>query len=359
MYEMYTFSFLLNRMLSRVPDTVDKREGSIIYDACAPAAAELAQMYMELEMNAALSFADTASGEFLTRRAGEFGVNRSPATKAVRRGLFVDDSGKPLNVPIGSRYSIEDTVYVVAAAISAGAAELECETPGVVGNTFFGQLLPIDYVAGLATAELADILIPGADEESDDALRERYYDAVNEPAFGGNVADYKQTINAISGVGACKIYPAWAGGGTVKATLIASDWSAPTSALVNQVQTLMDPTVNSGQGLGLAPIGHQVTIKGVQAVKVSVSTTLTLASGMTPGQVQADVEAVFSAYLLDLRRDWSNQAQLVVRTAQLDARILTIAGIEDVADTKLNGSPANLTLGADEIPTAGAVTINV
>lgn len=267
MYEMYTFSFLLNRMLSRVPDTVDKREGSIIYDACAPAAAELAQMYMELEMNAALSFADTASGEFLTRRAGEFGVNRSPATKAVRRGLFVDDSGKPLNVPIGSRYSIEDTVYVVAAAISAGAAELECETPGVVGNTFFGQLLPIDYVAGLATAELADILIPGADEESDDALRERYYDAVNEPAFGGNVADYKQTINAISGVGACKIYPAWAGGGTVKATLIASDWSAPTSALVNQVQTLMDRRSTAGRGWGWLRLATRSPLRACRRLK--------------------------------------------------------------------------------------------
>nr|WP_233167445.1 baseplate J/gp47 family protein [Paenibacillus roseus] len=346
-------------MLGRVPDTVDKREGSIIYDACAPAAAELAQLYMELEMNAALSFADTATGEFLTRRAGEFGVRRSPATKAKRRGLFVDDSGRPMIVPLGSRYSIEDTVYVVVAANSVGSVELECETPGVVGNQFFGQLLPIDYVAGLATAELAGILIPGADEESDDALRERYYSAVNEPAFGGNVADYKQEINAISGVGACKVYPAWNGGGTVKVTIIAADWSAPTTALVNQVQTIMDPTVNSGQGLGLAPIGHQVTIQGVQSLTVNVETTLTLAAGMTPGQVQADVEAVLAAYLRDLRKDWSNQAQLVVRTAQLDARILTIAGIEDVADTRLNGSPANLTLGADEIPTVGTVTINV
>ena len=46
MFEGYTFEYLMESMLSRVPDSLDKREGSIIYDALAPAAAELAQMYI-------------------------------------------------------------------------------------------------------------------------------------------------------------------------------------------------------------------------------------------------------------------------------------------------------------------------
>ena len=33
-----TFDYIMNRMLESVPDTVDKREGSIIYDALAPSA---------------------------------------------------------------------------------------------------------------------------------------------------------------------------------------------------------------------------------------------------------------------------------------------------------------------------------
>lgn len=36
MYENMTFSYLLQRMLDRVQGNVDKREGSIIYDALAP-----------------------------------------------------------------------------------------------------------------------------------------------------------------------------------------------------------------------------------------------------------------------------------------------------------------------------------
>lgn len=59
--DQMTFEFILDRMLDRVPDTVDKREGSIIYDALAPAAAELAKTYMELDVVMDEAFVDTAS----------------------------------------------------------------------------------------------------------------------------------------------------------------------------------------------------------------------------------------------------------------------------------------------------------
>ncbi|MDR9857821.1 baseplate J/gp47 family protein [Paenibacillus sp. VCA1] len=358
MYEHMTFDYILDRMLSRVPDTIDKREGSVIYDACAPAAAELAQMYIDLDINYNLSFVDTASGEYLSRRTAEFGVNRAAATPAERKGLFYGSGDAPMDVPLGSRFAIEDLTFVAKERITAGVFKLVCETAGTVGNFQFGALLPIDYVANLSRAVLGDVLVPGEDEESDDALRERCYEAVNEPAFGGNVADYKQRINKIPGVGATKVYPVWQGGGTVKCTIIAADWTPPSQTLVEEVQTIMDPTVNSGKGIGQAPIDHVVTIFGVAGVTINVETTLTLAAGVTPGQVQADVEAAITSYLLELRRDWHNQQQLVVRTAQIDARILTVAGVEDVAGTSINGTPANLTLGSDDVPQLGTVTIH-
>ncbi|HIW33435.1 MAG TPA: baseplate J/gp47 family protein, partial [Candidatus Paenibacillus intestinavium] len=233
-----------------------------------------------------------------------------------------------------------------------------CETTGTIGNEQFGMLLPIDYVANLARAELGEVLVPGEDEESDDMLRQRFYEAVNEPAFGGNVADYKQKVNEIAGVGATKVYPVWNGGGTVKCTIIAADWEPPSSALVNDVQTIIDPIVNSGQGLGQAPIGHVVTIAGVTGVTINIETTLLLSENVTPGHVQADIEMLMDAYLLELRQDWQNQVQIIVRIAQIDARMLTAQGVEDVSNTKINGIAANLTLSADDIPMLGTVTIN-
>lgn len=358
MYELHTYDAILNRMLARVPGDVDKREGSIIYDALAPAAAELAQMYVELDINYNLSFADTATGDFLSRITAQFGVNRQPATVAVRKGLFYGSGSVTMDVPIGSRYSIDGLNFVATEKITTGSFRLACETAGVVGNQPFGALLPIVGVTGLVSAELADVLVPGEDEETDEALRARYYETVNEPAFGGNVADYRQTIGGMAGVGAVKITPAWNGGGTVLATLIAADWSEPSPELIDEVQTAIDPTVNGGLGYGLAPIGHEVTIAGVQDLTIDIETTVTLASGVTVGQVQSDIEAVIDAYLLELRQDWANQSQIIVRVSQIEARILTVQGVEDVADTEINGVAANATLEADEIPVLGTVTVN-
>ena len=50
MFEEYTFEVILNAMLARVPDTIDKRQGSIIYNALAPAAVELQNMYINLDV---------------------------------------------------------------------------------------------------------------------------------------------------------------------------------------------------------------------------------------------------------------------------------------------------------------------
>lgn len=359
MYENQTYEVILQRMLDRVTNEVDKRPGSIIYDALAPAAAELAQMYIDLDVNYNLSFADAASGDDLTRICAEFGVNREAATKARRKGLFYGPGDAPMDIPEGSRFSLNDVDFVAISKISTGQWVLECETAGAIGNQDFGDLLPIDYINGLSRAELADIIVPGEDEETDDALRGRYYQTVNEPAFGGNVSDYEQFINAIDGVGATKVFPVWNGGGTVKCTIIGSDWNPPSAALITDVQTKVDPTVNSGKGYGTAPIGHQVTITGVTDEVVNVVTTVTLEAGTTVGQVQGPIEDTINAYLLGLRKTWATQDQIVVRVALIEAAILNVTGVIDISNTTINGSAANLTLNAEQIPSLGTVTVNV
>ena len=49
MFEEMTYEKIMERMLSRVPDALDKREGAIIFDALAPAAFEMSILYTELE----------------------------------------------------------------------------------------------------------------------------------------------------------------------------------------------------------------------------------------------------------------------------------------------------------------------
>ena len=195
MYESQTFELILRRMLNRVPGDVDKREGSVIYDALAPAAAELAQAYIELDGILLETFADTASREFLIRRAAERGIRPEAATHAVLKGEF------SMDVPIGSRFSLDLLNYVVTDKISSGVFRLRCETAGRVGNDQTGPLIPVDYIHGLTYARITELLIPGEDEEETELLRQRYFTSLDSKAFGGNIQDYKEKVNSIPGVG--------------------------------------------------------------------------------------------------------------------------------------------------------------
>lgn len=349
MFENMTFENILNDMLSKVTTDVDKREGSIIYDALAPAAYKLAEAYFMLSNYIDLFFADTAVGEYLSRRTAELGVVRQPATKAVRQ---INTSGV---IDIGSRWGLNGTTYTVTEKISDTEYKAECDQLGVIGNAYYGVLDNIDNVSGI-TAELTDILIPGQDEEADANLRQRYFSTLSSQAFGGNITDYKQKTNALPGVGGVKVYPVWDGGGTVKLVIINSDYGKPSTVLIDEVQTAIDPETNQGEGYGLAPIGHIVTVASVNEIEIGVETEITLQSGYVWEDVKPAVVASINEYLEELRGTWADSPSLVVRISQIDVRILAIAGIIDVQNTKLNNAQQNIELGPDEIPVLGEVT---
>lgn len=358
MYEHITPEFLLDRMLGRVSANYDKRESSPIYTALAPIAFILAEFYSDLNVNNNLSFVDSADGEFLARGTSEHGINKNLATFAKRKGKFFGSNATPMDVPINSRFSIGDLHYLVESRLGLGEFILKCETVGTVGNERFGILLPVEYIAGLVDAELADVLVPGENEEDDETLRERFFEEVNEEPFGGNIADYKKMLNELDGIGGTKVFPAWQGGGSVKCCILTSDFNEPSQDFVHEIQEKVDPLPVQGQGLGLAPMNHFVTITGVTNDLLTIETAITLANGATIGQVQSDIEAVLKEYFLSLRKSWKNADKTIIRLAQIEARILTIPNVVDVTNTAINGSSVNIELEAEKIPFLDQVILN-
>lgn len=395
MYEENTYQVIRDRMLSRVSNKFDKREGSIIFDTHSPTALELQYLYIELERVIQEAYGDTASRDFLILRCKERGLSPYPATKAVLRGIFT-----PATIDlIGERFNIGSLNYIVTEKISNGEYRVECETPGTIGNQYLGRMIPIDYVEGLETAELTEVLIPGEDEEETEDLRERYFRSFEEKAFGGNRRDYLDKTNSIPGVGSTKVTRVWNGGispaemipnadveewhngviglvdptvslwlsavytaaknkmlttgGTVLLTILNSEYDVPTPELIQTVQTEIDPEVNAGEGYGLAPIGHVVTVKGANPISVAVTTSITFEVGYSWNNLQASIDAAISDYLAELRRSWANMPYLVVRISQIETRILRITGIVDITDTQINGNAENLTLGQYDVPVFG------
>ena len=146
MFEDMTFENIMDRCLKRVASSIDKREGSVVYDAIAPAAAELAIMYIELAYLMDRAFPDTETGDDLTKKVRERSIFRTTAKAAVRKGYFEDGDGIAMDVPIGTRFSGDSLNYVVTEKLATGQFRLLCETAGAAGNQYQGNLFPIDYV---------------------------------------------------------------------------------------------------------------------------------------------------------------------------------------------------------------------
>ncbi len=352
MYESMSYESILQRMLDKVPNTFDKREGSIIFDALAPAAMEVMSMYIELENMLKETFADTASREYLIRRTAERGITPYSASKAALKAKVTPEN---LDIAIGSRFSLNKLNYAVTSKIENGYFVVECETAGAVGNKYFGSLIPINYIDGLQSIEIVELLIPGEDEESTDNIRKRYFETFDSQAYGGNKKDYIQKTNAISGVGATKVTPVWNGGGTVLLTILNSEFNKASSALIQKVQEEIDPTQDSS-GQGIAPIGHIVTVRTADEMEININTDITFQEGYSFNRTKTAIVEAIEAYLLEIRKAWADESVSVVRVRQIETRIMNITGVIDVTGTKINGETSNLVLDGYTIPVLGVVT---
>ncbi|WP_429947356.1 baseplate J/gp47 family protein [Enterococcus sp. DIV1297f] len=363
--EEYDYEYFINQALSKVPEGIDTREGSIIYDALAPTCYQLAAFIMQLKNVLLETFVVTATGEYLDYRAQETGLERIEATKAIVRARLTREDGSPFSVALGSRFSSigDDPVYyTVIAAEEEGIFRFQAETAGESGNKYIGVLLPLNNFNGLAEAMVTEILIPARDTETDEELRKRIIDSKEIVTFGGNITDYYYLTSGIQGVGAVQIYPVWNGGGTVRLVILDDTFKAANEVLVERVQQMIDPTSNQ-QGIGYAPIGHQVTVAAPTNKTIDVEFELTLNLGVSYPQLADTIHQVIEDYFDKVRRGWDERTdagyECWVFRSQITAAILSVLGVANVQGLKLNGLEADvqleLSIDKQELPLLGEV----
>ncbi len=328
MFENMTYEKLMESSLARVKTDVDKRQGSVIYDALAPACAELAQLYIELDNVLKEGFADTASREYLILRAKERGITPNEATAAVLRGVFDGE------VPIGSRFNLGELNYEVTEKIKDYEYKLTCETTGSVGNKYFGTLTPINYIQGITSAAITELLIPGTDEEDTETFRQRYFDSINNLYFGGNVADYKRLLKTIQGVGQVRIERVWNGGGTVKVIMTDSDNNIPTDELLSEVKEKLDPAEYEGCGMGLVPIGHSVKVVAPEVTYVEVYFDAHL-DGRTIEDIKYEAFEIICDFFDEVNAGWSD-GETVIYSSDIHSKLMEIEGLKNISGLTIN-----------------------
>lgn len=363
-FDENTFENVLERNLDRISDEFDKREGSVIYDAIAPMAIEISLLYSYLDFLFKNAFGDTANRYWLIERAKERGIEPYNATKAVIIGRF------DAKLNIGDRFFIDDIYYTVSKLQKEEKGmffyELICNEKGRVGNLKGGKLTPTRTIRNLNLAEIYKLAILGEDEEGTEDFRQRYFETIKSIAYGGNIDDYRKKVKDIDGVGLVKVIPVWNGGGTVKLIITDSEFKEPTSELISKVQEIIDPIPFHQKGVGIAPIGHYVTVVGAKLKKINITCEILKSRDSNLEEIKREVKSNIEEYFKGQREKWGTYEKVDsniyvendIRLAKITSIVLNVDDVIDYETIKFTDTDKKIfELSEDELPVLGDVIV--
>ena len=377
-----SFEKIMDRCLgNKILENVDKRPGSIIYDALAPICLELAEAYVKMDIMEEQTFLTTATGINLDKRAFDYGLSRTPATNALRiaefkkykmdsGGNFVhDDKGNKILIDMditeGARFTLPEDSSITFEYIGKtdGYNILKCEQTGTKGNEHVGTILPLIPIKNLIEAKITSTYKPAEDEETDEELRRRVVDSINYSSFGGNIEDYIEKVNAIDGVGNTKVFPAWQYNGSVLLSIVDPIFNPITDEFAKNLKEQIDPDEDTGQGVGIAPIGHYVTITTPAKKYVNVSMSVELMNTVTLETIKEDIERKIFEYFETVRKSFGQNVNLTIYRARIIEKVLELEEVLNVKDVALNGNFTDVIfvdeglIGYQYLPYMGEVTI--
>lgn len=301
-------------------------------------------LYGNLDFIARQVFPDSAEAEFLERWSGVWGVSRKAAAAAKGNVTFTGSdgivvlSGSLLVRGDGAEFTTDAEVTIAA---GSALAAVTAEAPGAAGNSDAATPLtlstPVAGANGVATVA-AGGLAGGADVESDDELRARLIERIQQSPHGGAGFDYVTWAKEVAGVTRAWVYPAELGLGTVTVRFVRDDDASliPDAGELTAVQDYIDAR---------RPVTAQVSVVAPVAVPLDLTFTT-----LVPNT--AAVQAAIEAELRDLlRREAEPGATLLLSHIR---EAISIAAGED--NFVLSVPAADVGHATGEIATFGVIT---
>ncbi|MBP3930947.1 MAG: baseplate J/gp47 family protein [Peptostreptococcaceae bacterium] len=348
MFENQTYEAIKQRILDNINTDIDKREGSFTQNLISPISQELAKFYTEQEGLVNMAFVRNGFFNYLDDKCWEYGINRKIGTNAAGEVIFEGEDNT--SISNGTVIYHNDLYYVVLndAYIKNGKAELIVEAYemgkryNVIKNTEFTLREDIE---GVAKVYAKDDFKGGSDTETDEELRDRYFDTIKKSFTSGNVAHYEAWTQEVNGVGLCKVYPLKNGNGTVEIVITDSNMLGASSELIESVKANIEEK---------RPIGANISIVSATEKTINITANITLASGYTVEEVKAEFTEKVVEYLKDISFKTS-----YISNARLGNLLLDTNGVFDYTEFKINDLTSNIALNDIEVPKLGTVEFTV
>lgn len=346
---------ILQNMLNNIPSDYEKQIGSFIWDVLSATAVEISDARQDFYQDYQQTFIDDAIGEDLEKRTSEMGITRLAATQAIGEVEFTGSPGAM--IPIGSMVSTTSgTQYVTTEQavidsdgnVSVSIAAVNSGSSGNVPANVI-TLIPVTLPGVISVTNL-EPTYGGEDTETDEELRERYFDSIKNQSTDGNIAQYKKWAEEFAGIGRVRIFPLWNGANTVKISILDSDNKTASSGLIEDFQSYIDPDA-AGLGNGVSPIGAKVTVSTATPVIINVTANVVLTEGFTE---IVGVDEAISQYFSDLAYSKNTLSYM-----GLGAVILSVPSVDQIQNLLVNGSTADITLTDEQIFDLGSTTWTV
>lgn len=338
MYEAREQEDILAELQDASKTPASKIEGTFENDMLASNSIEFAKLEVELEQAYKAAFAETSWGDYLTRIAAEFGVDRKLAVPAIG-AVTLTGTG---DVALGSRFSTAaGTIFETTEAASiqkVGKVAVRAVNAGTAGNVAAGTIVNIPIsIPGITSVTNDEPTHDGYDEESDEELLKRYYVIVRRPATSGNCNHYYNWAMSVEGVGDCKVVPLWNGAGTVKVIIIDSNHDVASSDLIKKVQAHIEEN---------HPIGATVTVESPSPLQIDI--TADIKGTFDAETFKSSLSDYFVSHALSLT---------YVSSAQIIDRIMNQSTVEDCDNVLVNGAN-RVSITSEQLPTVGSVTVH-
>ena len=343
-----TYENIKQRILNNIQTDIDKREGSFTQNLISPISQELAKFYIEQEDLVNMAFVRNGFFNYLDLKCEEYGIYRKEGTKAVGEVVFVGDNG--VSIDNGTVLSYNNLYFVVLndADIVGNQAELVVEALEIgkqynlLANT---KLTAVEPINGVSDIFIKSNISNGTDIETDEELRDRYFDAIKKSYTSGNVSHYEQWATEVNGVGLCKVFPLKNGNGTVEIVITDSNMLGASSELIESVKANIEEK---------RPIGANVSVVSATEKVVNITANITLASGYSVEEIKSDFANKVTEYLKEISFKSS-----YVSNARLGNLLLDTNGVLDYTEFKINNLTTNIALSDIEVPKLGTISFEV
>ena len=348
MFSEQTYEVIKQRILNNIDKDIDKREGSFTNTMVSPIAVELAQTYIGFEHILNLLFVADSYGEYLDKKASEFGIYRKSGIKA--RGIVriygPDDTVIPRNAILTTESGLTFVVYRQD-YIKKDYVDIivEANEIGELYNIDKGSTWNLTITDGKNTIEAYNIensssIIGGVEIETDEQLRDRILEQARNPATTGNEQDYINWCKEVDGVFNVTVRPCWNGPNTVK-LIISNENKQPLP------QSIVDECNEHIQNI--RPIVADVTVVNPTIFDVDVS--LTIYTTTNTDDVKEQIKYVTVENL--------KKCNDKIRLNTLGAEYLSIEGVVDYDLLTVNGSTNTvIDIPVDSVAMLRNLTVN-